>query len=604
MLLILALWIVPVIVGSDLLLEGVYHDREAETLDEIQLDEPSPFSLPDELLDPQSTAALQQLGGDIEVPDIVLPVAAVDAQAAHRSTTTAAEASSVEGAVDGITDSIRALLEKGDLLVIWLLDSSQSLVDDRKRVAARLEPFFDEVRRNRADQDHRLLNAVVSFGAGLQQRVAPSEFADRIVNSVEKLPVDKSGKENVFAAIAESTRNYRKKWAGQLLVVVWTDETGDDTERAEETIAICRKHRATVAVVGPSAVLGAETGLHSYTEPETDVTYQLPVRRGPDSAVRERIELGYWFWVRPPGSAGWRPENQPRGGFRRGPAFPSWYGGRDLVGIVSGFSPHALTRVAVHTGGSYTIFDRPEDRGPFRAEAMPAYAPDGRSVAEYRADAEQHPLRRGVLQAVEETVGQQLTAPESMFFVVRDKYQPASFYRPYLTPAQFVSRLRATRRSWLRKAARQARVVEKALAHVSEGTETADSPLREYDLETSPRWRAWYQLTRGRLLVVSVRLEEYRLALEAVGERGFLESTTNHLVLRPSQRLVSGPLYQTRAAEAAELLQTCIAEHADTPWAYLAQRELAHYLGIQVRQRSLEPTGLAPEQWQPRLPKL
>ena len=55
------------------------------------------------------------------------------------------DVSTVEEAVDRVTAGIRGRLEKGDLLVIWLLDASNSLVDDRQRVAERLKSFFLEI---------------------------------------------------------------------------------------------------------------------------------------------------------------------------------------------------------------------------------------------------------------------------------------------------------------------------------------------------------------------------------------------------------------------------------------------------------------------------
>lgn len=184
------------------------------------------------------------------------------------------------------------------------------------------------------------------------------------------------------------------------MIVVWTDETGDDSAKLESTIELCRRNQATVAVVGPSSVLGADTGLHSYRDPKTKRTYQLPVLKGPDAATPERLNVDYWFGSKGPG----------RGGS------PSWYGGPQLYGMASGFSPYALTRLALQTSGEYTIFDRPTDRGPFELARMKKYLPEYHSVAEYERDLAKHPLRQAVMRAVRVTQADPVTTPTMIFF--------------------------------------------------------------------------------------------------------------------------------------------------------------------------------------------
>jgi uncharacterized protein YheU (UPF0270 family) len=455
-LVILALCVLPIIIESELFTVSSIDSGDTEDLEVLDLSADFEDVIPEDT----ETAFVDDIVSYVELPEFqiksllpdVSPPVASDRNMGS-STVVSSEQSTIEGAVDSVTERIKRQLERGDLLVVWLLDASHSLVDDRKRVAERLGPFFEEIAADRDEKSHVLLNAVVSFGKSIKQQVAPTEFGERIIEAVEKMPVDRTGKENVFTAVARSARSYRSNWANkQMMIVVWTDETGDDTQSLEETIEICRQNQVTVSVVGPSSVLGAETGLHSYTDPTTKEVYQLPVNRGPDAALPERIELGYWFSARPPRGAR---------GTRRGT--PSWYGGRHLRGIASGFSP--------------------------------------------------------------------------------------------------------------------------------------------YQLEQSPRWRAWYDLTRGRLLATSVRLEEFRLALDAVVEKGVLRENTNYLVFVPSLQLKSSEEFRARAMEAETLLRRCIKQNPGTPWAYLAEREYVHGLGVSVQQRTLTLVPGAPaNSSQPRLP--
>ena len=53
---------------------------------------------------------------------------------------------------------------------------------------------------------------------------------------------------------------------------------------------------------------------------------------------------------------------------------------------------------------------------------------------------------------------------------------------------------------------------------------------------------------------------------------------------------------------AERLLMRCRDENSETPWAYLAERELQHELGISVRQLTLEPVA-ARAKSAPNLPK-
>jgi len=75
------------------------------------------------------------------------------------------EADSVEGATGGVVGDILGQLAEGDLLVVWLLDQSISLHDDRQRVAAKLSELFRQTHEEAQKSGHVFKNAAVAFGA-------------------------------------------------------------------------------------------------------------------------------------------------------------------------------------------------------------------------------------------------------------------------------------------------------------------------------------------------------------------------------------------------------------------------------------------------------
>ena len=205
-LVMLAFCVLPVLVGRKIIVSAAFSTDDGAELETIQVLDDLPGLPSAEIETVPVTHVVMKL--DIPEFDISLaPANAIDGTGfgdpAAVVSGVAAEAATVEGAVDGITGSIQGKLQDGDLLVVWLFDASLSLVDDRQRVAARLEPFLKRTAENRRESSgHQLLNAVVSFGSNMKQRVWPTESGEQIVAAVEKLPIDPSGKENVFTAIA------------------------------------------------------------------------------------------------------------------------------------------------------------------------------------------------------------------------------------------------------------------------------------------------------------------------------------------------------------------------------------------------------------------
>ena len=216
-LVLLALWVLPTVTRGNRVIRVSPGDSESialDTIDDISVADAPPVEIVaavEARADIFQTEALQTPTFEFisssesnEVDSTSFTVSAAGPALSKSSPT-------ISGAVDRVLADIQQRLSRDDLLVVWLLDASHSLVDDRKRVAERLQPFYAELIDGRGDSGHQLHSAVVSYGSSIRQRVPPTQFGQRIVDAVEDLPVDRSGNERVFDAVAKCATNYRSK---------------------------------------------------------------------------------------------------------------------------------------------------------------------------------------------------------------------------------------------------------------------------------------------------------------------------------------------------------------------------------------------------------
>ena len=241
----------------------------------------------------------------------------------------------VEGAVDRIAVEIVRRLEQGRTLVVWAFDASLSLEAERRRLSKHIEAVYghiDRIDENRLSRGGGLLTMVVSFGEGRKAETPrPTADLSAVREAINGIKPDKSGIESTFTTVAEIVNRWGlyKNEAGESyhpMVVVVTDEVGDDEARLEEAVNLARKRKGPVYVLGSQAVFGRINGKMDYLDPETKHLFRgLDVRQGPESALLEAITLRYWY---------------------NGPQY-------DL--LEAGFGPYALSRLSSATGGIYFV---------------------------------------------------------------------------------------------------------------------------------------------------------------------------------------------------------------------------------------------------------
>ncbi len=471
-------------------------------------------------------------------------------------------ATGTDGAVDRVTYEILQMMEERPTLVVWLFDQSGSLFERRKEIRERFDRIYDELglvqqsdeSLKGSSDEPRLLTSVIAFGDNVDL-ITPKPTADleTIRKAIDSIKLDTTGNEKVFSALylageqykhLRSTRSRREPERNVMMVVV-TDERGDDAEGLESTIKLYRQHAIPVHVIGTPAPFGREFTYIRYIDPDPAFD-QSPtwaqVDQGPESIFPERVQIG----------------------------FDNNYFEEPVID--SGFGPFALSRLCYETGGIYyTVhpnrrYDGRVKEGEigayasrleyfFDPERMFQYRPEYISKEEYMQRVSKSPLRQSLIQAAQ-------------FARVGD-FDPTQLRYVKTDEAQFINQLTMAQQSAAR--------LEPKLAALSEML-IAGLPAREQ--ETNPRWLAGFDLSLGLALAHKVRTEGYN-AMLAKAKRGmkFEKEKNNTWVLKPDVEISVGSKAEKEAQQARDMLESVVKNHPRTPWALLAARELEQPLG-------------------------
>jgi hypothetical protein len=480
------------------------------------------------------------------IAEVVLPMATRLDQAITIRGTGSEHVGTVEGAIDRIAVEILRRLERGRTLVVWAFDASGSLVAERERLAKHIERVYADLFQlddKALARDGGLLTAVVAFGQDRKVLTAePTADPSAITSAIGEVPLDTTGVETTFQTVAEIVRRYgHYKHGGDFyhtMVVVVTDEVGDDENYLEEAISQAVSAKVPVYVLGSPALFGRSEGFMDYTDPVTKRVYRhLPVRQGPESAMVEQIRLPYWY---------------------AGPQFET---------LDAGFGPYALSRLAGATGGIYFVTRIGPNHTSFDPTGMREYKPDWVSRHQYELATAQHPLRQAVIQAA--LITQQNNLPNAPGLTFPPADDPA-FKQEMGKHQEVVARIAYT--------------VDMALEPI-----LAVSKLREH--ETSRRWRAHYDLIRGRLTAMKIRCYEYNWACAKMKKDPlkFSKPGSNAWRLAPDEEVHYSEKAAAAGKEARVLLKRVVDDHPGTPWALLAQRELKDAFGFKWVETTAPP---------------
>ena len=445
----------------------------------------------------------------------------------------------VDGAIDLLTNELAASLRENETTVIWLFDSSLSLRERRNRIADRFENIYEQLDQLGVLADRRLLTVAATYADKWQLlNEEATDDVGPIAAKIHDIPDTQNGTENVLTALDEVTGRFlshRTKQRRNMMVIIVTDERGDDFAELESVIGRLKRYGIRVYCVGNAAPLGQVQELITWRY-EDGFVEMLPVDRGPETAFPELLALPFW-----------------------GRGAPQT--------LSSGFGPYALTRLTAETGGLYLLAE--ESAKSFDAAIMRNYAPDYRPKAIVEAQFRKNRAMQMVVQAA--MLSQQpdwkkaIPMPRRVFPAEND-----TMLRQAITEAQ-----------------KPVAVVDDSLMELALILEQGE---RNRDKLDTPRWRAVYDLAVGRISALRARAYGYNavLAEMKVSPKPFEKKNSNQWLLKPSEEIAGGQSVKTLAKAAREHLSRVVDEHPGTPWAELAAIELATPMGWQwVEQNDL-----------------
>ena len=448
-------------------------------------------------------------------------------------TGTTEQVGGTEGAVDRITLEIAASLRQRKTIPIWLFDESLSLESRRELITNRFEGIYRQLGLiDDIDTQGALKTGVIGYGENVHVLIKePTSDLSELTSAVRGIKNDESGKENVFAAIAEALKVYtpvKRKMHANMMFIIVTDERGDDYQGLEEVVKRCAREGIKVYCIGNASIFGREKGFvrYKWTYEGEEFEEDIPVDQGPETAMAEGLQLPFWT-------------NTPR----------------DLTRMSSGYGPYTLSRVTAETGGIFLIADDAVG-DKWDPQIMRQYTQDYRPQSQYMKELQGNLAKQALVGASQIALTEDVPIPQQVFQANND-----NILREQITEAQ-----------------KPLAVLDYFLQRVHT---LLDAGEKHRDKLDSDRWRASFDLAMGRILAMRVRAFGYNAVLAEMksNPKRFERADSNQWRLEPSENINAGANVRKMNDKALEYLNRVITEHPGTPWAYLAKVELRDPLG-------------------------
>lgn len=471
-------------------------------------------------------------------------------------------------ALHRITLELVRLMHKQRVFVVWLFDESESMRDDQKEIAENFHKVYadlglaqqkDEKVKTRGKEV--LLTAVVSYGAKVNEQLKPSTDTKAIEETIAtKIPIDESGSEMMCSAVATVIQQYRKRAIAdqrKLVVILVSDESGDDGEGVEVAIETAKKARASIYVLGRESVFGYPYARVRWKDKKYGLWHWLRINRGPETGMPECLQ---WDGLH----ARWDVHN-------------------------AGFGPYEQTRMARETGGIFFVLPGEEedlagrgarDRRKYDFLDMKEYQPLLLARKDYVQQRDASKFRSTIWQVI------RVLNPH-----LDDKLNVREHHYP-IDKAEF-AKVGGENFQRAMYGMAQCNTAMKLLESIR--------PLR--DSEESQRWRAAYDLADAQIPAYRVRLFQFKLALDKHLREwpAPKKENTNEWWLHRSRKLLEPTEAQIKLTKvdmdelnrqkklAEERYQFVINEHPNTPWARRAQADVQQGFGMDFHEHFHDP---------------
>lgn len=456
-------------------------------------------------------------------------------------------------AMDRMTQEILNKLAKGKVLVVWAMDQSESMQDDRDEIMARIGRVYQELglaQSTNADSN-ALLTGVISYGAAtVLHTPQPTSKVPEIEAAFKAVPVDPSGAEMQCQAVSFAINSFQKLVSNggrQMMLIMVTDESGDaasNNTQLESTIALAKQNRVPIYVLGREAVFGYPYAHMRWIDPETKIDFWLRIDRGPETPYPEQLQVD--------------------GIHRRFDAHPS------------GFGPYEQSRMARQTGGIFFMLPSPEanlwrrQEIDYDAEIMRPYLPELSARVDYASERDKYPMRA------------------MLWKVITD-------LNPYDKRLENVVQVRfwdwpIERDKFAVEAEKEIKKAQTLIKYFGEAQKALEGVAAQRNRDPSLRWRANYDITVAQLIAYQARLYEYVDYIKAFAQTP--KPIKNELgPTRPTNRWDGRYVKKTRVEDpkvvalrdkSLELYRQVIKDHPGTPWAARAEYELGRGFGVDL----------------------
>ena len=274
-------------------------------------------TLDQSLLAKADTSAIQIAAPTIGIPDSVALIAAVPDGEVKGEARDIVD--SYQQALDRLAQELIWMLDEGPVLVVWCFDQSESMKDDQQEIRDRIETVYEQLGLVGAPTTTRLLTAVTSYGENFIDHTQHKPTSDRqqIREAIDAIPVDKTGKEMMCAAVGRAITVYRDmaRRGRQMAVVLVSDESGDRQNNdvfLEQAIAVAKAAKSKIYVLGRESVFGYPFAFFRWTHPQTNRIHWLPMDRGPETGFPEQLQTNGFRRRHDAFSSGFGPYEQAR----------------------------------------------------------------------------------------------------------------------------------------------------------------------------------------------------------------------------------------------------------------------------------------------------